>query len=101
MQRLIITFNYINLSHLDVDTVETSVKTKTVSIKAPDNIIAKYQEGEYLFDLDLLQFNTMEQEASLCKKVHPYENQMLRCEATYQFAISAKLVTPVYTKLML
>jgi hypothetical protein len=101
MKRLIITYNIVQIYHIDIGTVKTIVETKTISTIVPNNILQKYNGGEYLDNTDLLEFNKIEYEPPICRKLHRYEDKKLKCEMMYYFAIQAKIVVPKYIQMML
>lgn len=101
MYRLIINYNIVQVSHIDPDEVEVSEKPYTVSIEAPEDIINRYNDGDSILPIDLLQFNKEDIEPTLCKKKHMYNDVELKCESYYHIASSAELVLVRYTKMLM
>ena len=107
MSRAIITYRIITLNHITIDEVEFSENKKTVSVKAPDDFNNKYRSYDDISSYDLIQFNKIVHNPTICYKNHlddpnaldEYQKQIKRCESEYYFAISGQFIIPKFTKM--
>jgi len=105
--QIIINYRIITLSHIDIDEVQFIEHEKLVSVKAPQFIYDKYDLDSYLSSEDLLQFNKIIHNPTVCFKNHQnnplakddYQKQIKKCESEYYFAVSGKLIKPKYQKM--
>lgn len=107
MDRVIVTYRVITLNHTTIDDVEFTEYEKTESVKAPNNFCQKYDSDDYISIDDLIQFNRIVSNPTVCNKNHldnpnatdEYQKQIKKCESDYYFAINGKFIKPKYTKM--